>query len=808
MKCRAAIAALLLLLAAGGAHAATPRRLAIEHAYFQGFTYKPGAWHRLYARVVNGTGRDQRADVVLIVREGATRRTRYVYSALYPAGASRTIWFDAVPSGETEYTVELIRARGGRAARYRTLASPLGAGPKGRPAGGGGDTGAVSGSRFLLMRVDEGEVCPSVGHQLAYGGTTRQVSSTSLGTRDLPDHWAALDGVDALMLGKLDLGALRPMQIRALRSWVEMGGVLMIFPGNDWAAAGDSALADLLPVRLMGEREVRDVTIAGGGGRPLRVGLERGVRLWEAEAFEGEVLRTGGAYPMVVRRPMGSGQVLFFAFEGVALDGEQRAHALWSDLLRSEETVVLARQNVLGSQGAQILNRLAGVQVVSPAFVLITLGGYLVVSAAALIGFRLRGRMELAWAVILPVGILLSGLSLRAGRRQRREVGDSLTSLTLVQLRAGEPAGREGGLMGLHFARTASVALQASGPDAMITSGVPGEDVGGQIRLEAVRPSEPCRIDRRQGKAGTMAVYRLDAALELAGPIRASARFTEGGVALDVANESGLDLENCLLVSNQYGMALPDFEAGRPRTVPVGRGEVRKRGEFSARAVQRSLDQVRTGVVASLFGPQRALAPEPWLSRLWLVGWTGEGRLPVEMDFGGEGMPARRPQQMLAVEITPEVPPPGTRVRILPPFWRLEAGAARVLGLGRAGEPMSMSGSGDFTLAVHPHPALRRVKIDALELLLTVRAWAYQVSVEVRNARTGRWEEVLSVRRPDGTQSLQLENAERFYSARRGALELRLRIRPLIEREKTDKEQRALSWVLSDLSVAATAEAL
>jgi len=131
---------------------------------------------------------------------------------------------------------------------------------------------------------------------------------------DLPDSWAAYDGVRAVVVHDTYFRELRESQIEALNRWVVAGGSL-VFTGGAAALQHEPAgFAGLLPVHVSGLVE-RD----GLPSLAEIAGVARGPRgkavLAVASTTSGVPVVSDGAIPLIVRRDLGKGKIWFFAFD-------------------------------------------------------------------------------------------------------------------------------------------------------------------------------------------------------------------------------------------------------------------------------------------------------------------------------------------------------------------------------------------------------------------------------------------------------------------------------------------------------------
>lgn len=130
---------------------------------------------------------------------------------------------------------------------------------------------------------------------------------------DLPSDVVAWRMLDMLVLTDVDTNELSAAQRTALRSWVELGGQLVVTGGANWQKT-TSALEDLLPVEPTGLQSVDDLpALSTAVGRPFRDAGPYTVTT--SNLRDGELLYRQDGLPLLARRPHGLGNVFFLALD-------------------------------------------------------------------------------------------------------------------------------------------------------------------------------------------------------------------------------------------------------------------------------------------------------------------------------------------------------------------------------------------------------------------------------------------------------------------------------------------------------------
>lgn len=298
----------------------------------------------------------------------------------------------------------------------------------------------------LKPSIPDAELIVSIGgdigvaQALAHDATVLDVSAVQITRADqLPPDWFGYEGVDTIVMTTFDnplLDALSIEQSTAIRQWVEMGGQLVLCVG----AAGERlmqlpresplrVLTELIPGKFVTVSVVGNSTALEnytGGGQALRISAADRLRMTVLEDVRGnlELDEDGvnGIRPMIVRAPVGFGQIVFVAF-----DPDQPPLAQWEGRSRMVVKIIrgeFARENRTAAQDRSgqvshvgyhdMVGQLRGAldQFEGVSFVAFSVVATLILVYIVLIGpvdfFFLKnvlGRMELTW-VTFPLIVL------------------------------------------------------------------------------------------------------------------------------------------------------------------------------------------------------------------------------------------------------------------------------------------------------------------------------------------------------------------------------------------------------------------
>jgi hypothetical protein len=123
----------------------------------------------------------------------------------------------------------------------------------------------------------------------------------------------ALASFDVIALTAIDTSQLRQDQIGALENYVRNGGALILVGGPDWQETLRPLPTALVPGTLAGSKTVTDLAglMTVTGSPPPR----RSTVISIVTHPRGTVRASEGGVPLVVQRPIGTGQILYLAFD-------------------------------------------------------------------------------------------------------------------------------------------------------------------------------------------------------------------------------------------------------------------------------------------------------------------------------------------------------------------------------------------------------------------------------------------------------------------------------------------------------------
>lgn len=280
-----------------------------------------------------------------------------------------------------------------------------------------------------------------------------------LGWGELPESWIGWDGVDAVVVADAAFSGASQAGLTALRQWVQVGGTLIVPGGAQSTGMAAGPLADLLPAEIVGTTTLPDLAALGVWcERAIDSQSVLGARLSLRPG--GRVLCSSERQPLIVAGNVGSGRVIFTAFDFTASPVKywEGQHALWPKLLANRSERNLLAQWAEGEQyywpGPEIgLTQLAATmpEAELPSLWLIVgfLVAYLLVLVPGNYWFLHRiDRRELAWVttpaivLVFTLGAYGIGYGMRGGTIVLNRIG-------IVETHAGAKVAHGRGYLGI-----------------------------------------------------------------------------------------------------------------------------------------------------------------------------------------------------------------------------------------------------------------------------------------------------------------------------------------------------------------------
>ena len=427
----------------------------------------------------------------------------------------------------------------------------------------GGDPGHMkhlSGTRVSSVQFRAGRSLDLAG-ELEVGNTAWD---------ELPDSWLGWDGVDAVMLGDAGFAAASSEQMRALLTWVHLGGTVIIPGGSFGPAMTDGPFAEMLPIAVTGTATVPHLGELDAWGesplakQPALVAagkLRSDARLWCGSENR----------PLIAVRKAGAGRVVMTAFDygGAPVRHWNGQFAMWTNVLTRAPATGSLTEDIESRRdayhyGRATLQQAAGYtpEARLPSIWLIVgfLFAYLVVlSPIQHAVLKRMDRRELAWIITPLIAILFSvaaytvGFAIRGGQI-------IVNRVAVVETQPATRLARARGYVGIFSpTRTEYELLLGENAASGRELGLGGETLFG---TPTVHYGDPTRVTDVDINMWTTRVFCAEFVADLKKGISGTCEYDGTNLAATVKNETGLDLHDCRLIAHRREGGLRDLGSG------------------------------------------------------------------------------------------------------------------------------------------------------------------------------------------------------------------------------------------------------
>jgi hypothetical protein len=130
----------------------------------------------------------------------------------------------------------------------------------------------------------------------------------------LPETWYGYDSVKLLIMKTDSIRRLRERQFQALTRWIKQGGYLITAGSLNYGSLSDKRIQGILPVRVLEQRRLFELTSLNNFcGRSLR--SPESFLVLNVRMENSDVLITEADIPIIIRKHLGIGQIVFLAFD-------------------------------------------------------------------------------------------------------------------------------------------------------------------------------------------------------------------------------------------------------------------------------------------------------------------------------------------------------------------------------------------------------------------------------------------------------------------------------------------------------------
>ena len=462
----------------------------------------------------------------------------------------------------------------------------------------------------------------------------------------LPEHQAAYDVFDAIILNETEPERIGPERRALLQRYVETGGTLIVHTGLHAGRVEGTWLDGLTGVEI-GETLMN----TEGDLAPAVFGSDATGRVASAshdgmmaELREGEgadgALWFGEDEVLVVKQPRGDGRVYTLAVDASTnlLKDHPTYQALWRQML-SHRTISdegALRFDSMAQSAAEILPRLSGVTIRPVGFIAAYLALYIVVAITLnWLFWSWRKRRELAWLTLAFASVGFCAFAIVYGSAGWAESSE-LHRIGVVEYgeTEGAPA-RYTELAGVLTARTSTYRGPVKQQTALVRDGGARQlsQIIGRMAPSVQRPfmavqgAEPWVENFRVG-ASEMRLARFENHLEAPGKLSARMYITDTQVRIEVENETGLPLQDAHLYHNGAIIPLAPDGTGWSMDLPEKRLAWLEQGNSER---LNELNMLRYGFGAWPEGPHTHLR-QAFLTSLVSIWSAGSGYMDPAID--------------------------------------------------------------------------------------------------------------------------------------------------------------------------------
>lgn len=402
-------------------------------------------------------------------------------------------------------------------------------------------------------------------------GTRRDAAVAFLDLDDLPEVSSAWNGLDVLVLDDVDTSRLTAGQLAALQAWLESGGHLVVAggPGGPRTAAG---VADLLPVAVTGVTSVEDLpALAEFAGLPLDAPGPYAITA--ADLVRGEPVIEQDGQPLLARAPVGRGAVTFLALDprGAPLAGWAGGDQFWAEMAAAVPVLPPWAGGIRdGYAATQAVASIPGMRLPSVLQLILFLLLYtVIIGPINFLVLRRLKRRELAWITIPALVLLFSLATFLTGFRSRGNLA-TLNQMTIAFGSADADRLRTQTAIGLYSPRRARHDLALPYDATVFPFGESFGAIMGEGNFDVVERAAGLTLRGVRTDTGAVATFIVESHQPRPAVTATATLSSEQDVIeVSVRNESGVTLEDAVVIYGQEQAAVGDVAPGGERVVQV-----------------------------------------------------------------------------------------------------------------------------------------------------------------------------------------------------------------------------------------------
>lgn len=548
---------------------------------------RPGTWNWFTATISNP--QERTAEVKMIIRIAAEETTgRFNLSKMFtiPAQADLRVGFPVrLPSGAEDkdiprYEIELLF--GGQRVDYRRSLLRF----------------ATYRSHVIGIIGTELRLRDVIAMQMLHPKrpTEHKTVVFELTEERVPDDPLGFDQLQTLIVVDSGLRRLRAAQWRAIEQWVQGGGNLIVLAERELAAANRAELEALLPVEIVGSREVTLLpSLAEWSGFELR--SRTPFRIHEVERLRGQTLLWNESSPLVVRAAHGLGSTCFVAIASDPMLVPNYAYRrFWLRLLEETPDPPVLATKRLDRDVSEVVHAFAGRRVAGIWLPLTVIGGYLATMAFLLRSTVRRDRVAGVWTRVMAASAAFSAGAYGVAVSLEPEKSDSIYDLWVGYSSASSERRRLHDYITLLPAQRGqqSILVNEAGVRA-----VPAEDSQASVTEADLQPAATVvRVHADTGQPRTVLFNGQNSGRAL----QARGQVGRKGIELQLKNATDRRLVASFVRMGRRGLSVGELAPNESRTVqlaPMQRPSFPE--DFAQSTPLDDSAQLRTSLLAKLF---------------------------------------------------------------------------------------------------------------------------------------------------------------------------------------------------------------
>ena len=402
-----------------------------------------------------------------------------------------------------------------------------------------------------------------------------RVTPISLRAGDIPTNSVLLDSFQAIIVNDFAATDLEPGQWRALQNWASAGGALFITGGPSWSKTFTGLPETLRPGQVSGVVTAPSLaSLENYAGKKISGGATA-LLAKLAPARGSEILVGSAELPLVTRRTLGLGSLLYVAFD-LNLEpfaGWAGSPTLWERLLGQTASQQMAQVNMKGGYGYKVpkrQNQIAwAVRNIDAAQIppASAVGGIILLYILALgpvnyLILKKLDRRHLTWITVPLIAVLFAtGVWFIAFKDKGRDL--IANSISVVRFATGSSTARVDTYASLFAPSRSSFRVSVKGDP--VVSSLPYSDgpyANGQQVVARVTRSADTNVELLDMNLWTIRGFLAEQDADLGGTITADLKTEGDRVVGVIRNQTPYELKDCAIVAGTAFQKIDSLPAG------------------------------------------------------------------------------------------------------------------------------------------------------------------------------------------------------------------------------------------------------